>query len=188
MQHQEPGWLKPTVDFGPLAAFFIAYLGGGLFVATGALIAATAVALGLSYAFARRIPPMPLVTAGVVGLFGGLTLWLADETFIKLKPTIIQGLFAVVLVGGLLLDRPLLKPLLGAAMPLDDLGWRRLSLRFALFFAVMAGLNEFVWRTQSTDFWVAFKVFGILGLTMAFTLAQVPLIRRHSMAEPGGDG
>ena len=174
-----PSWLKPVTEYGPLVVFFAAYAGTNLLWATAALMAATVVALGLSLAVARRVPLMPLVTAAVVGVFGGLTLWLQDETFIKMKPTVVQGLFAAILLGGLATGRPLLKPLMGAAWPMDDEGWRRLTLRFGLFFAVMAGLNEAVWRTQSTDVWVAFKVFGILGLTFLFAVLQAPLMRRH---------
>lgn len=180
----EPKWLSPTVDYGPLIVFFVAYFLSGLLTATAALMVATAAALALSLAIRRKVPLLPLVTAAIVGVFGGLTLWLEDETFIKMKPTIIQALFAAVLLGGLALRRPLLKTLLGAALPpMDDAGWRRLTLRYALFFAAMAILNEIVWRTQSTDFWVTFKVFGIIGLTLAFGLAQMPLISRHRLPE-----
>lgn len=180
-----PKWLTPAVDYGPLAVFFASYFIWGLLPATGALMAATAVALVLSLVVRRKVPLLPLVTAGIVGVFGGLTLWLADETFIKIKPTIIQLLFAVVLLGGLALGKPLLKPLLGAALPpISDKGWRQLTLRYALFFVAMAVLNEIVWRTQSTDFWVTFKVFGIVGLTLLFGVAQVPLINRCKLEEP----
>jgi intracellular septation protein len=123
----------------------------------------------------------------VVGVFGGLTLWSGDEIFIKMKPTIVQLLFAAALLGGLALDRPVLKPLLGAAWPMDDLGWRRLSLRFAVFFLIMAALNEAVWRTQSTDAWVLFKVFGLFGLTLLFSLAQMPLMTRHRLPEAAAE-
>ena len=184
----EPPWLRPASDYGPIAVFFIAYVMSDLLWATGALMAATAVALGLSLAIARRVPLMPLITAGVVGVFGGLTLILQDETFIKMKPTIVQTLFAAILLGGLALGRPLLKPLMGTAWSMDDQGWRKLTFRFALFFLAMAGLNEAVWRTQSTDFWVSFKVFGILGLTLLFALAQTPLMRRHHLATEGASG
>lgn len=180
-------WVRPTTDYGPLAAFFIAYLLADLLTATAALMAATAVALGLALAVERRVPAMPLITAAVVGVFGGLTLWFNDETFIKIKPTIVQGLMAAALLGGLAFGRPLLKPLLGSAWPMDEAGWRALTLRFALFFIAMAALNELVWRTQSTDFWVSFKVFGLIGLTFAFGMFQMPLMQRHRIPETGDE-
>lgn len=182
----EPKWLTPTVDYGPLVAFFAVYfVTKDLLTATAVLIAATLVALVLSLAVRRKVPLMPVITAGIVAVFGGLTLWLEDETFIKMKPTIIQALFAAVLLGGLAFGRPLLKPLLGPALPpMAELGWRQLTLRYGLFFIAMALLNEVVWRTQSTDFWVTFKVFGIIGLTLAFGVAQMPLINRHKLPEP----
>ncbi|MCH8138556.1 MAG: septation protein A [Proteobacteria bacterium] len=182
-----PTWLKPTVDYGPLLVFLAFYLATDLLVATAALIAVTLLALVLALWIERRVPWMPVVTAAVVGVFGGLTLWSGDEIFIKMKPTIAQLLFAAVLLGSLALGRPVLKPLLGAAWPMDDLGWRRLSLRFAIFFLVMAALNEAVWRTQSTDVWVLFKVFGLFGLTMLFSLAQVPLMSRHRLPEAAAE-
>jgi intracellular septation protein len=188
MQKTGPAWVKPVADYGPLAAFFIAYLIGGLMVATGALMAATLVAIVLALIYERRIPAAPVVTAVIVMIFGGLTLWLQDERFIKMKPTIVQALFAAVLFGGLLLRRPLLKPLLQAAWTLTDEGWRSLTLRFGFFFAAMAVLNEVVWRSVSTDIWVNFKIFGILLLTLLFTVAQVPLIARHQLhPEEEGD-
>ena len=174
-----PGWLKPTVDYGPLAVFFLVYWQAGLLPATAALMVATAIALALAWLVARHIPMIALITAVIVGIFGGLTLWLQDETFIKMKPTIVQSIFALILLGGLLVKRPLLKYLMEANWPMDDAGWRLLTLRFGLFFAAMAIVNEVVWRTQSTDFWVNFKVFGIMGLTFVFALAQTPLLRRH---------
>ena len=124
---------------------------------------------------------MPLITAAIVAVFGGLTLWLQDETFIKMKPTIVEALFSAILLGGLALGRPLLKPLLGAAWPMDDAGWRKLTLRFAVFFAAMAALNEIVWRTQSTDVWVTFKVVGLMALTLLFAVFQAPLMKRHAV-------
>ncbi len=171
-------WVKPTIEFGPLAVFFIAYLKFDLIGATGAFMAATVVALTLSYVMERRLPMVLVVTAVVVMVFGGLTLLLDDDRFIKMKPTIVQALFAVVLLGGLLFGRPLLKPVLNAAWQLTDQGWRSLTLRFGIFFAVMAIINEFVWRTQSTDFWVNYKIFGAMVLTLLFTAAQAPLIQR----------
>ena len=178
-----PTWLKPTVDYGPLLVFLALYFTSDLLTATAALIAATVLAVVLALWIERRVPWMPVVTAVVVGVFGGLTLWSGDETFIKIKPTIAQLLFATVLLGSVVLGRPVLKPLLGTAWPMDDAGWRRLSLRFAIFFLAMAGLNEAVWRTQTTDVWVLFKVFGLLGLTLLFALAQVPLMTRHRLPE-----
>lgn len=183
MQPHPPGWLKPVVDYGPLAAFLAGYVGGNLYVATAALMAATVVVVVLSWVVARRVPAMALITAAVVGVFGGLTLWLQDETFIKMKPTIIQLVLAAVLVGGLMMGKPLLKPLLAASWPMDEAGWRILTRRFALFFVAMAALNEVVWRTQSNDVWVTFKVFGLMGLTFVFILTQMPLLQRHHQGE-----
>ncbi len=171
-------WLRPAVEYGPLVIFFIAYLKFGLMAATGALMAASAVAIAASYIMERRVPVVTVATAVVVMIFGGLTLYFDDERFIKLKPTIIQGLFAVVLIGGLILDKPLLKPLLSGAWQLTDQGWRILTLRFGIFFAVMAVINEIVWRTQTTDFWVNYKIFGAIVLTIAFTACQGRLIMR----------
>lgn len=183
MTDSGPRWLKPTLEYGPLAAFLAAYVLGDFMTATIAIMAATAVALAVSWVVARQLPLMPLITAAVVGVFGGLTLWLNDETFFKMKPTIVQALFAVILLGGLAFKKPLLQPLLGKSWPMDDIGWHKLTFRFGLFFVAMAILNEVVWRTQSTDFWVAFKVFGILGLTLAFAASQAPLMMRHHCPE-----
>lgn len=188
MSKPAPPWLKPAVDYGPLVAFFVAYWLGDLFTATAAIMIATAISIILSYAIERRIPVMPVVTAAIVMVFGGLTLWLNDERFIKMKPTLVQTLFAVILFGGLLMRKPLLKPLMQSAWQLTDRGWTILTLRFAIFFAVMAVLNEIVWRTMSTDVWVNFKIFGILLLTFAFTAFQVPLITRHQIAPPEQEG
>ena len=177
-----------ATDYGPLLAFFIAYYLADIMWATGAIMAATAVALAVGWHFERRLAPMPLATAILVAVFGGLTLWLADETFIKMKPTIVKALIAAVLLGGLAFGRPLLRPLLGSVWRIDDAGWSKLTLRFGLFFLAMAFLNELVWRTQSTDFWVNYKLFGTIGLTMAFSLMQIPLCRRHWREETAGSG
>jgi intracellular septation protein len=150
-------------------------------------MAAIAVSLEISIALERKVPAMPLVTAVVVMVFGGLTLLLQDETFIKMKPTIINGLFAATLLGGLAMGRTFLKALFGSVFRLDEAGWRKLSLRWALFFIAVAVLNEAVWRTTSTDFWVSFKVFGILPLTVLFALLQTPLIRRHEPREDAAE-
>ncbi len=183
MREKPPAWVKPTADYGPLIVFFIAYVRFDLMTATAALMAATAVALALSLYFERRIPMMPVITATIVGIFGGLTLWLDDEMFIKIKPTIVQGLISAVLLVGLLFGKPLLRPVMGTAWPMDDAGWRRLTFRFGCFFAAMAVVNEIVWRTQSTDFWVTFKVFGLMGMTFVFGLFQMPLLNRHRIDE-----
>lgn len=183
MKPTGPAWLKPFVDYGPLVAFFLAYLAKDLFAATIALMVATVIAVALALIIERRIPIMPVVTAAIVMVFGGLTLWLQDERFIKMKPTFVQAIFAIALFGGLLFQRPLLKPLLQSAWKLDDRGWHVLTLRFALFFAGMAVLNELVWRHTSTDVWVNFKIFGILILTVIFTILQLPVINRHQLPD-----
>ncbi len=175
--------LKLIVEIGPLAAFFAAYSLYDLMVATAVFMVAVAISLTVSIVLERRVPIMPLVTALVVMIFGGLTLWLDDETFIKMKPTIINGLFASILLGGLAFGRAFLKPLFGTVFQIDEAGWRKLSLRWALFFVVVAILNEVVWRSVSTDLWVNYKVFGILPLTLVFALAQTPMIQRHSLAD-----
>ncbi len=192
MEKQSPAWLRPTIEYGPLGVFLIAYYKFDLFAATGAFMVATVVALAASYIFERRVPIVLVVTAVIVMVFGGLTLIFDDDRFIKMKPTIVQALFAVVLLGGLAFGRPLLKPLLHAAWQLTDQGWRSLTLRFGLFFAAMAVINEIVWRTQTTDFWVNYKIFGALAITFAFTACQAPLINRHQVdsedaEQPEGD-
>lgn len=181
MSSATPRWLRPAVDYGPLAAFFLTYLLYGLMAATAVVVVASVAALVAAWAIERRVPLIPLITAAVVAVFGGLTLWLQDETFIKMKPTIVQVLFAAILLGGLAFRRPLLKPLLGAMMPpMSERAWGQFTLRYALFFLAMALLNEFVWRTQSTDWWVTFKVFGLPVLTILFIVSQMPFISRHA--------
>jgi intracellular septation protein len=184
-QKQTPSWLRPVVEYGPIATFFIAYYIADLFVATASIMVATALAFALSYFVERRIPMMPLITAGIIGVFGGLTLWLQDETFIKMKPTIIQAIFGTVLISGLLAKRLFLKSLMGTAWHITDEGWRVLTVRFSVFFFLMGGLNELVWRTQSTDTWVNFKVFGLTGLTIVFILSQLPLVKRFAIEDNG---
>jgi intracellular septation protein len=180
-RHRGPRWLQRAVDYGPLAVFFLTYVVAGLMAATAAIIATSLIALVLAWTVQRRVPFVPLISAAVVAVFGGLTLWFQDETFIKMKPTIVQALFAAILLGGLAFRRPLLKPLLGRMMPpMADAAWRQFTFRYALFFIAMAALNEVVWRTQSTDVWVTFKVFGLTVLTLLFILAQMPFIVRES--------
>jgi intracellular septation protein len=171
--------VKFALELGPLALFFLAYSRGSIFVATGVLMAAVLTTLTISYWLLRRIPVMPLVTAVIVVIFGGLTLVFHDETLIKIKPTALYILFAAALFAGLALDRPLLRILFDGALHVTPEGWRKLTWRWAFFFVALALLNEAVWRTQTTDLWVKFKAFGIIPLTMLFAIAQTPLILRH---------
>jgi intracellular septation protein len=173
--------LKLALDLGPLVLFFAANSRFGIFVATGAFMVAVVTALLVSYAMTRHWPIMPVVTAVVVLVFGGLTLVLHDDTFIKLKPTIIYVLFGGILLGGYVFEKPFLAIVFDSMFHLTDEGWRRLTLRWALFFFVLAVLNEAVWRTQSTDFWVNFKLFGFVPLTFAFAALQYPLLMRYAV-------
>jgi intracellular septation protein len=170
---------KLVTELGPLLVFFVTNARYHLFVATGAFMVAIVVAMIASYVVTRHVPLMALVTGVVVLVFGTLTLVLHDETFIKVKPTIIYALFAGVLGGGLLLGRSFIALLFDQMFNLTPQGWRILTFRWALFFLVMAVLNEVIWRTQSTDFWVAFKAFGVIPLTMGFAIAQMPLVKRY---------
>lgn len=179
--------LKLGLELGPLVLFFIANAKFGIYPATGVLMVSVVVALILSWLLTRHVPVMPLVTAVAVLVFGGLTFLFQDELFIKLKPTIVNSLFGTVLLVGLAMGKPLLPVVLDSVMRLTDAGWRILTLRWGLFFFVLAGLNEIVWRTQSTDFWVTFKVFGTMPITLVFALAQVPLILKHELKETDGD-
>lgn len=185
-QEQSSPQVRLIVEYSPIAAFFIVYYMSDLISATIAIMIATAAALALSYIVDRRIPMMPLITAGIIGVFGGLTIWLQDETFIKMKPTIIQAIFGTVIIIGLLINQLFLKKLMGSAWQMTDQGWRVISIRFALFFFLAAALNEVVWRTQSTDFWVNFKVFGLMGLTFAFIIMQLPVIKRFAIEDNSG--
>ena len=144
-------------------------------------MAATIVSLAASRALLGRVPTMPLVTGVFVIVFGGLTLWLKDDLFIKLKPTIVNSLFAIILFAGLYTNRLFLKTVLGDVMRLTEPGWRKLTVRWGCFFVFLALLNEVVWRSFSTDAWVSFKVFGVMPLTMAFAIAQVGLLKQHEL-------
>ncbi|HZR87357.1 MAG TPA: septation protein A [Bradyrhizobium sp.] len=170
---------KLAIELGPLLVFFGVNAKFHLFVATGAFMVAIVAAMIASYVVTKHVPIMALVTAAVVLVFGTLTLVLHDETFIKVKPTIIYGLFAAVLGGGLLFGRSFIAVMFDQMFNLTPHGWRLLTARWALFFFGMAILNEVIWRTQSTDFWVAFKAFGVIPLTMGFAILQMPLIKRY---------
>jgi intracellular septation protein len=196
--------LKLALDIGPLLLFFIAnskpalflpvvgpmlpaaVAAGervGIFVATAVFMTTVVLALAVSYALTRHLPIMPLITAAIVLVFGSLTLVLHDELFIKVKPTIIYLLFGGVLVGGLAFGKPLLGAVFDSVFHLSEEGWRKLTLRWAVFFFALAVLNEIVWRTQTTDFWVSFKVFGVLPLTFLFAALQFPLMSKHAVPE-----
>ena len=174
---------KLLIELGPLLIFFGMNAAYGIFAGTGAFMAATVVSLGVAWWLYHKVPVMPLVSAVVVLAFGGLTLYLQDETFIKLKPTIVYVMFAVLLLGGLPARKPVLAMLFGPVFKLTDEGWRKLTLRWAIFFVLMAILNEYVWRNYSTDIWVSFKAFGFLPITFLFAMAQVPLMQRYGVAE-----
>jgi intracellular septation protein len=170
---------KLATELGPLVVFFAANAKFHLFVATGAFMVAVVVAMIASYVVTRHVPIMALVTGVIVLVFGTLTLVLHDETFIKVKPTIIYGLFAVILGGGLLFGRSFIAIMFDQMFNLTPQGWRLLTARWAVFFLGMAILNEVIWRTQTTNFWVAFKAFGVIPLTMIFGVIQMPLIKRY---------
>jgi len=177
----KPG-LRLLLDFAPLAAFFIGYRLFGIMVATALIIGATLLSLVITYAIERKIALTPLISGVLITVFGGLTLALNDEHFIKIKPTIINCLFAAVLLGGVYgLKRGLLRYVLQMALALSDEGWMKLSVRWGFFFLFLAALNEVIWRNFSTDFWVDFKVFGMFTCTVLFTLAQFPLIKRYAI-------
>ena len=172
--------LKLVLDIGPLVLFFAANAKFGIYVATGSFMVTVLIALGVSYVMTRHIAIMPVVTAIIVLVFGGLTLILHDDLFIKLKPTIIYVLFGGTLLVGLALDKPFLSIMFDQMFHLTAEGWRKLTWRWALFFLALAVVNEIVWRTQTTDFWVSFKLFGVVPLTFVFGALQMPLINKYS--------
>ncbi|WP_375629102.1 MULTISPECIES: septation protein A [unclassified Bartonella] len=199
MNNNKKNSLSPTLKFllemGPLVAFFFANYKGEwliknigffqnfskpIFPATAIFMVAIIISLNLSWILARQIPIMPLISGIFVLVFGFLTLWLHNETFIKMKPTIINSLFAFILFGGMFFKKPLLRYALDSTLKLDDLGWQKLTYRWAFFFIFLAILNEIIWRNFSDNFWTSFKVFGVMPITVLFMLTQMPIIIKHS--------
>ena len=175
-----PQLIKMALELGPLVVFFIVNSRADIFVGTAWFMVAMVLSLALSWLLLKKIALMPLVTGVVVLVFGGLTLWLHDDTFIKMKPTIVDSLFGIVLLGGLVFRTSLLKYVFGDVYKLRPEGWTVLTLRWGLFFFFLAVLNELVWRTQSTDFWVAFKVWATMPLTIVFAALQLPVLNKYA--------
>ncbi len=178
----KPG-VKILVEMGPLLAFFIGNWRAGIFWGTGIFMVATVIALAVSWTLTRKLAMVPLISAFFVAVFGALTLYLQSDLFIKVKVTLINALFGAILLGGAAFGRYYLKVIMGEAMTLTEIAWRTLTIRWGLFFFFLAGLNEIVWRSVSTDMWVNFKVFGLLPLTLVFALANAPFMARHMIEE-----
>ena len=175
----EPKWLKPFTEYLPLVAFFLVYWKTDLITATKVLIGVTLVTTAISFFIAKKVAMMPIVTAGILALFGGLTILFNDESFIKMKPTVVQIAFAAILWGGLFFNKIFVKTVMGQTMKMPDEVWITFTHRVCIFFLVCAVLNEIVWRTQTTDFWVNFKVFGLTGLTLVFFASQFPMFNKY---------
>jgi intracellular septation protein len=186
-----PAYVKLALDWTPLALFFLVskFAPGSddqkIYAATGTLMVAAVLALAIEYARLGKISPVPLVTALMVLVFGALTLYLKDSRFIKMKPTALYSAFGIVLLGGLLFDRSLVKHALSQAFDLSEEAWRKLTFRYGIFFLALAALNEIVWRNFSQNVWIDFKVFGIIGATILFTFSQMPLIMKHQIVPEG---
>ena len=188
-EREPSGGARLLIDIGPLLVFFLVNFFAPvpsavrIFVATGAFMAAMVAALVFSAVRYRYVSPLLLFSGVMVVILGGLTIWLQSDVFIKIKPTIYYGLVATLLTFGLVTGRPLLKLVLGSAYPgLDEEGWRKLTRNWAIFFAVMAVVNEAVWRNSTTDFWIAFKLWGAIPATLLFAVANVPMLMRHGLA------
>jgi intracellular septation protein len=174
--------LKFALELGPLALFFISYRIFDIWKATGVMVVAALLVLAVSWWKLRRLPIMPMVTAVIVVIFGGLTWYFNNPIFIKMKPTVLYSLFALALFSGLALRRPILQVMFDGALNLTDAGWRILTWRWAFFFVALAVTNEIVWRNVSESHWVAFKSFGFLPLTVLFAVAQTPVVMKHESA------
>jgi intracellular septation protein len=190
-EKEMPQGLKLALDFAPLVAFFVAYKLGGVYWATGLIIALTILSLIVGYAITGKLAKFPLFSGILITIMGGLTLYLQNDMFVKMKPTAANLIFALILGGGLLSNRMFLKDLLGSAIEMPQTAWRTLTWRWVTFFLVLAGLNEYVWRTMTEATWVNFKVFGLMGLTLVFALANAPFMAKHMQApdnNPSADG
>ena len=174
--------VKIIIEVGPLMAFFLGNWMAGIFWGTGIFMAATVIALLLSWLLTRKFAVMPLISAGFVAVFGILTLWLHDETFIKVKVTLINALFGILLLGGLFFGQTFLKLVMGEAIKMTEQGWRSLTIRWGIFFLCIAVINEVVWRSVSTDTWVNFKV-ALLPITLVFALAQAPMMTKYMIQD-----
>ena len=190
--------LKTGLEIGPVILFVLSYNFGDrliaffhlgepfskpIFLATAVIMVTTLIAIAVSWIVTRTLPAMPIVTAVVVSIFGGLTLYLQDDTFIKLKPTIINTLFGITLIAGMMMGKSFLRVVMGSAFQMDDDGWAKLTWRWGFFFLVLAIVNEIVWRNFSESFWVGFKFWGMTGLTMLFVMSQMPLMMKHGTEE-----
>ena len=178
-EKQVPQGLKLALDFAPLLAFFVTYKLYGVYWATGIIIVLSVISLAVGFAITRKVAKFPLFSTILIAVMGGLTLYLHDDTFVKMKPTAVNLLFASILGVGLFTGRLFLKDLLGSALDMPEAAWKNLTVRWALFFVALAVANEFVWRTMAEATWVNFKVFGLMGLTLVFALANAPYMARH---------
>jgi len=173
--------MKQLFEFFPLIVFFVVYYKSDkdLYLSITAVIIATLISLVALYIKERKISTMMLVSTIILIVFGGLSIFLKNDIFFKMKPTIINALFAIILIGSTFFNKPVLKLLLNSSMKLTDQGWSLMNKLWSGFFIFLALLNEIVWRTQTTDVWVNFKVFGIMGITIVFTIVQIPILKRH---------
>lgn len=174
-------WRKMLLDLGPLVIFFASYQFSNIYVATGIFMVAILIALAIGYVLERKLSPMPVFTAVLVLLFGGLTLYLQNDTFIKMKPTVLYAFFGMLLLGGLAGNRLFIKYVFANAFDLTETGWRKLTIRWAGFTFFLAILNEVIWRNFTTDIWVDFKVWGIFPLFFVFALLQARLIQTYQI-------
>jgi intracellular septation protein len=182
-----PQLRRLALDLGPLFVFFVAYRFLGIYAATGVFMGAVLVALILDYVIERKLSPVPIMTAVLVMIFGGLTLYLKNDIFIKMKPTALYLLFGLTLLGGLYFNRLFLKYLLSLGFEMPDNSWRALTLRYGIFFLALAAANEIIWRNFSTNIWVDFKVWGVMPLILLFSVSQVPFLMKHQEEEKKTD-